>query len=135
MCYVKSWKSSNMISSNYVDLMVSVGRPYMSTSTYVPTFLSERNWPAMTCRAHSTVQYSTVQYSTAQYSTVQYSTVQYSTDLHGALRGDHAVHRGLGEGVELLVLSPHEVWLQQVAAVAVIFELALNKDVYLAALD
>ena len=34
MCYVKSWKSSNMISSNNcVDLMVSVGRPYMSTST------------------------------------------------------------------------------------------------------
>ena len=108
----------------YVDLMVSVGRPYMSTSTYVPTFLSERNWPAMTCRAHSTV-----------HSTVHYSTAQYSTDLHGALRGDHAVHRGLGEGVELLVLSPHEVWLQQGAAVAVIFELALNKDVYLAALD
>ena len=116
MCHVKSWTSSN----NYVDLMVSVGRPYMSTSTYVPTFLSERNWPAMTCRAHSTVQY---------------STAQHSTDLHGALRGDHAVHRGLGEGVELLVLSSHEVWLQQVAAVAVIFELALNKHVYLAALD
>ena len=61
---------------------------------------------------------------------MQYSTTQYSADLHGALRGDHAVHRGLGEGVELLVLPPHEVWLQQVAAVAVIFELALNKHLY-----
>ena len=36
----------------YVDLMVSVGRPYMSTSTYVPTFLSERNWPEMTLTSH-----------------------------------------------------------------------------------
>lgn len=26
-------------------LLVSTGRPNMSISTYVPTFLSDRNWP------------------------------------------------------------------------------------------
>lgn len=28
-------------------LLVSTGRPNMSISTYVPTFLSDRNWPEM----------------------------------------------------------------------------------------
>lgn len=46
-------------------------------------------------------------------------------DLHAALRRDHAVHWGLGERVELLVVAAHEVGLQQVAAVAVVLELAL----------
>ena len=27
--------------------LVSTGRPNMSISTYVPTFLSDRNWPEM----------------------------------------------------------------------------------------
>ena len=29
-------------------LIVSVGRPYISTSTKVPTFLSDKNWPDIT---------------------------------------------------------------------------------------
>lgn len=28
-------------------LLVSTGKPNMSISTYVPTFLSDRNWPEM----------------------------------------------------------------------------------------
>ena len=43
--------------------------------------------------------------------------------LDGALRGYHSVHRGLGKRVELLVVPPHEVWLEQEPAVAIVLEL------------
>ena len=33
----------------YFFLTVSAGRPNISTSTYVPTLFSLRNWPEMTC--------------------------------------------------------------------------------------
>ena len=46
-------------------------------------------------------------------------------DLNVALGCDDSVDWGLGERVEGLVLHPHELRLEQVAAVAVVLELAL----------
>ena len=47
------------------------------------------------------------------------------THFDRALRRDDPVHGRLGERVELLVVPPHEVGLEEVAAVPVVLELAL----------
>ena len=47
--------------------------------------------------------------------------------LNSALCCDNSVHRSLGEGIKLLVLSPHEVWLEEVAAVTIVLKLALTE--------
>ena len=51
-----------------------------------------------------------------------------ASNLDVALGGDDAVDGGLGERVELPVVPPHEVRLQQVAAVAVVLKFTLKRD-------
>ena len=46
-------------------------------------------------------------------------------DLDFAFGSNHAVYRSLGERIKLFVASTHELRLQHVPAVAVVFELAL----------
>jgi hypothetical protein len=46
--------------------------------------------------------------------------------LDATLRGDDAVHRRFGERVKLTVVSSHEIRLEEVPAVSVVFKLALK---------
>ena len=48
--------------------------------------------------------------------------------LNRALCCDDTVYRSLGEGIELFILSPHEVWLEEVAAITIVLKLALTEE-------
>ena len=50
---------------------------------------------------------------------------QGGADLNVALRSDDAIYRRFGERIERLVLTSHELGLEEVAGVAVVLELAL----------
>ena len=45
--------------------------------------------------------------------------------LYCTLGCNDPIHRGFRKWIELLVLSPHKVWLEEVTTVAVVLELAL----------
>lgn len=47
------------------------------------------------------------------------------THLHRALCCDDAVYGGISEGVKAAISAAHEVWLQEVATVAIVLEFAL----------
>ena len=47
--------------------------------------------------------------------------------LNRALCCNDTVHRSLGEGIELFILPPHEVWFEEVAAITIVLKLALTQ--------
>jgi hypothetical protein len=91
--------------------MVSVGKPYMSTSTYVPTYKPHRFYFDL---------------NRLQYDRYLFIRQKLTGDnLYGTLSCDHAIYWTFGERVERSVMSPHEIRFQQVTTVAVVFKFTL----------
>ncbi len=112
---------------------VSAGRPYMSTSTYVPTFLSDKNWPDITCNSPNHERFKppfpgqtlnwvnspTCMRMGCEPQRVVIFRPEY---LDGYCSSNDAVNSGFRERIEVSVLPPHEVGLQNVAASAVVLK-------------
>ena len=77
-------------------------------------------WSSSACMHHYNLDHKTGNWSTY---IIHYYKV--ATCLNTALGCNDAIDWCFGEGIELLVVPPHEVWLEQVSAVAVVLKFTL----------
>lgn len=97
-------------------LLVSTGKPNMSISTYVPTFLSDRNWPEMILKEGRESKNEEKKKQERKGNTQ----LQADTNLYRKRIGYYPVHCALGERVKVLVRPPHKLGLESVATFAVV---------------
>ena len=107
-------------------LLVSTGKPNMSISTYVPTFLSDRNWPEMIWKEGSRARQKgkkkkKIKHRERDRDMSFTDTKKTNTHLYRQRVGDYPVHCALSEGVEVFVRPPHELWFESVATFPVVF--------------
>lgn len=97
----------------------------MSISTYVPTFLSDRNWPEMIwkegSRARQIVKKKKDKTQRARWRYELHRHKNTKTHLHRQRVGDDPVHCALSERVKVFVRPPHELWFESVATFPVVF--------------
>lgn len=95
---------------------MSTGKPNMSISTYVPTFLSDRNWPEMIWRGEGRRGI----FEKGDEEREREKGRESLTDLYREGVGYYAVHGALGERVEVFVRPPHELRFESEAAFPVV---------------
>lgn len=93
-------------------LFVSTGKPNMSISTYVPTFLSDRNWPEMIWKEKCN-------YTERKLHTHTY-THKTQTHLHRQCVGYYPIHCALSKWVKVLIRPSHKLWFQSVATFPIV---------------
>lgn len=112
----------------------------MSISTYVPTFLSVRNWPEMIWReidedikcercnvrahihkrTHMHMRASTHTNTHVRKHAHTHAPTHTDTHLNRKCVGYDAIHSALSEGIKVFVRSSHELWFQPVATLPVV---------------
>ena len=103
----------------------------MSISTYVPTFLSDRNWPEMIWKEGSRARQIVEKKKKKKKDKTQrergrqrhelHRHKKTNTHLHRQRVGDYPVHCALSERVKVFVRPPHELWFESVATFPVVF--------------
>lgn len=120
-------------------LLVSTGRPNMSISTYVPTFLSVKNWPEMICGEEKKIYkyiykkenkiksasghvplYAKHNFTLFYQVKRQKDKQQTWRHLHRECVGDNPIHCALSERIEVLIRPSHKLRFQSVATFPVI---------------
>ncbi len=104
-------------------LLVSTGRPNMSISTYVPTFLSDRNWPEMIWQEGKKARkkyYQTHTHRRRQRERESFTNTKRQTHLYRQRVGYYPIHCALSERVKVFIWPPHKLWFESVATFPIV---------------
>lgn len=108
-------------------LLVSTGKPIMSISTYVPTFLSDRNWPEMIWKegvgrkARGQERVKNILKHTHRQSCINTKRpTQTNTHLDRQCVGYYPIHCALSERVKVFIWPSHKLWFESVATFPIV---------------